>query len=141
MNLIEIADNQEDWQSAIKRGVALLVNQNIALDQLANSIIKSTEKLGPYYVVMPKVALAHTRPGNYNKKIGISLVVYKQPIKFSDLDRHKVNLLFVLSATDENSHMDLLSNFAQVMSRKNIVSDILAAKNKKEIFALIKEVL
>ncbi|MEG1009071.1 MAG: PTS sugar transporter subunit IIA [Clostridia bacterium] len=125
----------------MKRGVNLLVKSDIATIELADQIIDTTKQLGPYYVVMPKVALAHTRVGDYNKKIGISLVVYKRSVSFSEKESHQVNLVFTLSATDNNSHMELLSKFAEVMSKPNIIDLILESKNTKEIYEQVKEFL
>lgn len=140
-NLIEIVKEKEDWQSAIKRGVKLLVNNEIASMELADKIIETTKHLGPYYVVMPNVALAHTSVGSYNKKIGISLVVYREAIAFSEKLSHQVKLLFTFSAIDSNSHMELLSSFAQTMSKPNIIEKILKSKNSKEIYEQVKEFL
>lgn len=141
LDLIEIAKTSEAWQDGVTRGVNLLVQQQIATPDLAKAIIKSTEELGPYYVVMPKVALAHTQVGPYNLKSGLSLVIYPEPIKFSDKPNHLVNLLFVLSATDGQSHMSQLANFASVMGQDGIVDRILNCSNKQAVYEIIKEFL
>lgn len=138
LDLISIVSKKENWELAIKRGVSLLVKQGITTNQLADEIIKSTKNLGPYYVLMPYVALAHTSPGEYNKKIGISLVVYKEPISFSEKEHHQVKLLFTLSAKDGDSHMDLLAKFAEVMSKKSIVNYIIEENNIEKIYETIK---
>ncbi|MGL4647633.1 MAG: PTS sugar transporter subunit IIA [Mycoplasmoidaceae bacterium] len=138
-NKIKIHQGNIDWKEAIKMGVTLLNNFGIATMELADKIIESTEKLGPYYVLMPKVALAHTNFGSYNQQVGISLVVFKNPIAFSDKANHQVNLLFTLSAIDANSHIDTLMKFANVINNEQIVESILNAPDEKAIYALIRE--
>lgn len=141
VSLIKIEDKKCDWESAIRKGVDLLVKQDIATEELAESIIKNTKELGPYYVLMPQVALAHTSPGSYNKKVGLSLVIFREPISFSKNERHNVNLLFTLSALDSNSHMDVLSKFAQRMSEKGIVEKALNAKSTEEILEIFEGII
>lgn len=141
LSLIDIKNNNVSWEVAIKNGVQLLVNQEIATMKLADSIIENTNKLGPYYVLMPKVALAHTSPGSYNKKIGLSIILFKEEIKFSNDERHKVNLLFTLSAIDGSSHMDILAKFSQLLSNDEVVKKALDATTKKELYEIFKELL
>lgn len=140
-SLIKIVDHQLKWEEAINQTVELLVNHSIATNELAKAIIENTKKLGPYYVLMPRVALAHTSPGDYNKKIGLSLLVSKQPIQFSDDKRHEVNLLFTLSAKDGNSHMEILKKFAQLFQDEKIVDKALEAENEQQLYELFKEII
>lgn len=140
-NLIQFHKGGIDWKSAIKLGVSLLEQNDIATNELADAIIKSTIDMGPYYIVSDKVALAHTQFGDYNKKVGMSLVIFETPVKFSDQKKHEVNLLFTLSATDANSHMSLIQNFANVFSDLSITNKILQEKNIDEIYKIFKEVI
>ncbi len=142
-SLIEIVDEKDvNWKDAIKMGVDILVQNKIATSDLASAIIKSTEELGPYYILMPNVALAHTSPGPYNKKVGLSLVVFKKPVSFSKEERHKVSLLFTLSAIDSDSHMTILQKFANTFSSvQNLVEEALKMKSKDDISELFKGVL
>lgn len=141
ISLIEIVDKSIDWKNAIKLGVDLLVKNNIATSELSNAIIDSTLKMGPYYILMPKVALAHTAPGEYNKKVGLSLILFKKPIKFSDNERHQVNLLFTLSAIDSDSHMNILVKFSELFSSDSILEQSLRCKSKEELVNIFGELL
>lgn len=139
--LIKFSDENLSWEDAIKLGVDLLVDNNISTRELANKIIESTNQYGPYYVVAEKVALAHTSVGEYNKKVGMSLVIFKNPIKFSDIERHNVNLLFTLSAIDAESHMDIMQKFANIFMNKNIVNEILNEKDIHKILNILEGVI
>ncbi len=141
IDLIELCDKSVSWEEAIDKGVALLVNKDIATPELADKIKESTLQYGPYYVLMPEVALAHTQFGPYNKKVGISLVVFDQPISFSDDPRHQVRVLFTLSATDPNAHMGLIQEFANVMGKEGITEKIKSATTREEVYELVKEFL
>lgn len=120
--------------------MALLVNQGIATEALADAIIASTEKTGPYYVLAPKLALAHVNPGPYNKQVGLSLVLFKTPVAFSNEPRHDVQLLFTLSALDSTSHMNKLMKFAQLFSNQTLVQTACGATTTEELYEIVKEV-
>lgn len=141
ISLIKIINESLEWEKAINKGVELLVNNDIATYELADSIIENTKKLGPYYVLAPRVALAHTQYGSYNKKIGLSLILFKNPIKFSEEKRHEVNLLFTLSAIDGNSHMDILQKFANLLSDSKIVDQAINCNKETELLEIFKELL
>lgn len=141
LSLINIMENSMSWESAIYEGVKLLESNNISTIDLADAIIESTKKYGPYYVLLPKIALAHTRVGSYNKSIGMSLILFKKPIMFSDQERHKVSLLFTLSAIDTDSHMNILQKFANLLSDNNIVEKALNSSTKEELLELFNEIL
>lgn len=121
-------------------GVNLLVEQDFATADLADAIIESTKATGPYYVLAPKLALAHVIPGSYNKKVGLSLILFKKAVQFSDQSRHDVNLLFTLSALDGESHMNKIMKFAQLFSDPNVVEQAINATSKDELYEIVKEV-
>lgn len=88
----------------------------------------------------PKLALAHVSPGSYNKTVGLSLILFKQPVKFSDQDRHDVNLLFTLSALDSESHMSKIMKFAQLFGDAKVVEQAINATSKDQLYEIVKEV-
>ncbi|MGL5590779.1 MAG: PTS sugar transporter subunit IIA [Metamycoplasmataceae bacterium] len=141
-NLIKISDKSLNWEDAIREGVDLLVQNDVCLDTFADEIIKSVEKFGPYFILMPKLALAHAAPGDYIKKNGLSLIVFKDDVKFSDSSNHDVQLLFTLAAKDESSHIDLLMKFAELFQEdKELINRIIKLDNIEEIKQELKGLL
>ncbi len=140
-NLIKIVDEVKDWKEAIKLGVELLSANNFCTQELEDKIIESVNKHGPYFIIMPQVALAHASPGPYAKEVGLSLIKFEKQVKFSEEDRHKVFLLFTLSAIDGESHMNILMKFSELfMSRPNLLDEIKSKKTVDEIYELLKEI-
>lgn len=138
--LIKIIDQKMDWKEAIREGVGLLSTNNYCGSQLSEEIIKSVEKHGPYFIIMPGVALAHAEPTKHNYKIGISLIKFNQVISFSDEKRHDINLLFTLSAVDANSHLDILVKFSNLFTeQENLVEEIIKCQTLEQIEIKIKE--
>lgn len=138
--MIEINTNQNnDWKSAIKQGVKILVNKDYCNMTLYEKIIENVEKNGPYFVLAPQIALAHAEPGPYIKKTGLSLIVFKNKVSFSNDRRHDVNLLFTLSAKDGNDHMEIIRLFANYFSTDKKLVDKILNLNKEEIKFLLKD--
>ncbi|MGL5205729.1 MAG: PTS sugar transporter subunit IIA [Metamycoplasmataceae bacterium] len=141
-NLIKISNKNLNWKEAINEGVDLLVKNDSCLPIFADKIIESVEKFGPYFILMPKLALAHAAPGDYIKKNGLSLIVFKENIKFSDSSSHDVQLLFTLAAKDESSHIDLLMRFAELFQEdKELINRIIKSNNIEEIKQELKGLL
>lgn len=140
-DLILIENKDTKWDEAIKLGVDLLVKNGYCTAELHNKIVESVNKNGPYFVIMPRVALAHAEPGDYINNVGLSLVKFNKTVKFSNDNRHEVNLLFTLSAKDAGSHMDLLLKFStKFMNDKDLVDKIISANSIEEIYEMLKEV-
>ncbi|MGL5732484.1 MAG: PTS sugar transporter subunit IIA [Metamycoplasmataceae bacterium] len=141
-DLIKISNKSLNWEDAVREGVDLLVQNDVCLPTFADEIIKSVEKFGPYFILMPKLALAHAAPGDYIKKSGLSLIVFKEEIKFSDSQSHNVQLLFTLAAKDESSHIDLLMKFAELFQEdKDLINRIINLDNIEEIKKELKGLL
>ncbi|MDK2819641.1 MAG: PTS sugar transporter subunit IIA [Mycoplasmataceae bacterium] len=132
-DLIQISEEVLSWEKAIEKGTQLLVNNNLCTTELSQEIIKSVHEFGPYFVLLPKLALAHTKPGEYIKENGMSLVVFKNEVKFSKFEKHNVNLLFTLSAKDETSHMDLLVKFATLFQEDETLVEKILSLNDVEL--------
>lgn len=133
-HLIKISREVLEWKDSIHLGVDLLVKNGNCMPEFAIEIIKSVENFGPYFILMPKLALAHAAPGNYIHKNGLSLIVFKNKVKFGESEKHDVNLLFTLTAKDGESHMDLLVKFSDLFQQdQNLVEKIIKLDSVKEI--------
>ncbi len=139
-DLIKIVKEKTDWKEAVKQGVSLLANKDYCTEELTDKIIESVNKNGPYFIIMPHVALAHAAPGPWIKKVGLSLVKFDNEVKFSKESRHDVSLLFTLSAKDGESHMGTLMKFSELfMSDPDLVNKISKAESVDEIQTILKK--
>ncbi len=139
-SLIKIVKEKTDWKDAIKSGVSLLVNKKYCTNELADKIIESVNTNGPYFIIMPHVALAHAAPGPWINEIGLSLIKFDNEVKFSNEERHNVSLLFTLSATDGESHMGILMKFSELfMNDHDLVNKLSSATTVEEIQSILKD--
>lgn len=134
-----IKEHIKDWKEAIGLGVDLLVENAAATNDLKQAIIEVVNQHGPYFVIAPKLALAHAPPKNYCLKPALSLVVFKNSVSFGDTDRYGVNVLVTLSATDNSTHIDLMAKFAKIFGNKTIIDKLVSTNSIDEIKNILKE--
>lgn len=129
----------KDWKEAISLGVDLLVKNQAATNDLKQAIIEVVNQHGPYFVIAPKLALAHAPPRNYCLKPALSLVVFKNSVSFGETNRYDVNVLVTLSAPDNSTHIDLMAKFAKIFGNKIIIDKLVKTNSIDEIKNILKE--
>ena len=75
-------------------------------------MIETVEKMGPYIVIAPGLALAHSRPSEAVLKTGLSWVRLSTPVKFGNKANDPVSLVIGLAGHDENEHITVMSAIA-----------------------------
>jgi mannitol/fructose-specific phosphotransferase system IIA component (Ntr-type) len=136
---IQFSASEPSWQEAIKLSAQpLLKNLSITEDYIT-AMIAAVDKFGPYIVIAPKVALPHARPEKGALKMGLSLLITKNEVKFSDDPEHTVNLLFALSATDSKSHILALTELSDVLGDEDAINALIAANNVAEVQAILQK--
>jgi PTS system ascorbate-specific IIA component len=113
-----------DWEGAISIAVALLeADCRVTSDYLAE-VLASNQRLGPYFVVAPGIAIAHAAPGPSVLETGMALLRLEEAV-FSGSNNDPVQLVFAFCAVDSDSHVELLASFAQVMSAEGNMNRLL----------------
>ncbi|MHD0396444.1 PTS sugar transporter subunit IIA [Staphylococcus simulans] len=135
---IKVQDHVPDWSQAITEAAQPLLEQDYIETGYIDAMIDSVKEFGPYIVIAPEIAIAHARPENNVNKVGLSLLKLNESINFAE-DSHYASLIFVLSATDNTSHLNVLQSLAGLLGNKEIVNQLLTSKNSDEIIEIIKE--
>ncbi len=88
------------------------------------------------------VAIPHTDVSHVIKA-GIAIAVLENPVTFiqmgSDDDPVEVQLIFMLSVTDPNAHIDQLQRILEIIQDQDVLKKIIQVKDKEEIIEIIKE--
>ncbi|ERS94584.1 PTS sugar transporter subunit IIA [Staphylococcus simulans] len=135
---IKVQDQVPDWSQAITEAAQPLLEQDYIEIGYIDAMIDSVKEFGPYIVIAPEIAIAHARPEDNVNKVGLSLLKLNESINFAE-DSHYASLIFVLSATDNTSHLNVLQSLAGLLGNKEVVNQLLASKNSDEIIEIIKE--
>ncbi|NGQ96140.1 BglG family transcription antiterminator [Brevibacillus sp. SYP-B805] len=134
---IQLKDQVSDWKEAIRVAAEPLLENRSITEEYVQAMIRNVEENGPYVVIAPKVALPHARPEQGVNRIGMSLLRLKKPVSFSEeLDR-EAQLIIVLAAVDNETHLKALSQLSMMLSDDNNIDRLIAADEKETIQHLI----
>ena len=114
-NSIAVTSQRFSWPEALERAVQLLVSDGRVTSGYIDAVLGANERLGPYFVIAPGIAIAHAAPSEEVIETGFALLKLETPVA-SGSQNDPVQLLFSFCAVDSSSHLDLLSDFARVMS-------------------------
>ena len=101
---------------AIRAAGDLLVRAGVAGDSYTRAMIDTLERHGPYIVIAPGFAFAHSRPDASVTRTGMSLVRLAQPVAFGHETNDPVTLVLALAAVDADAHQDALATLARLLS-------------------------
>jgi len=127
-----------DWREALRLAGDALVAQGVATDVYTDEMIKSVEDLGPYIVIAPGFALAHSRPSPAVLKTGISWVSLAEPVKFGNKDNDPVRLVVGLAAEDPNAHIEIMSALADVLADDDVLDDAIDADTPEKVREVLR---
>lgn len=127
----------KDWREAIRISGDLLVKSGATTDEYTESMITTVEDLGPYMVIAPGFALAHSRPSEAVKHTGLSWVTLAEPVEFGSQANDPVDLVVGLAALDHDSHIQVMSKLAGVLANADVLARLRASTDPEEIRAAL----
>ncbi|MEW9500300.1 PTS sugar transporter subunit IIA [Jeotgalibacillus marinus] len=134
---IQIADKVESWQDAIELAASPLLQKGMIKEDYIDAMITNINKLGPYVIIAPHVAIPHARPEDGVNKLAMSLLKLNQPIAFSEEERHQASLIFILAATDNQTHLKALSQLSTMLSEEENIDTLINGKTIEDLQILI----
>ncbi|MBA5850244.1 PTS sugar transporter subunit IIA [Clostridium sp. cel8] len=131
-NNITILNEVSDWKEAIKTAAIPLKEGGFINENYINAMLENVLKNGPYIVIMPGIAIPHSRPEDGVLKTGMSLLKLSKSVKFPE--NKDVKLLIVLAANDSDKHLKLISELTELLMEDKSVEKLFSAKSKEEVF-------
>ena len=126
------------WQEAVKLAVDPLIESGAVQPRYYDAIVESTEEYGPYYILMPGMAMPHARPEAGVNRDAFSLITLTEPVTFSD--GKEVSVLLSLAATSSKIHTSVaIPQIIALFELENSIERIKACKSDEEVLALIEE--
>ena len=138
-DFIQIFPNASDWRDAVSKSCQPLLDHQTIEPSYIKAIFRSHEKLGPYYVVGPGIAMPHARSEDGVNKLSIALTVIKSGVAFHSKENDPVKILLTLAATSSNSHINVIQHLAELFMNENDIKHICSADNTKQILDIIKK--
>jgi PTS system ascorbate-specific IIA component len=134
---IQIRTDITDWRQAVEVSAEPLLKEGTITPDYLAAIFAQREKLGPYFVLAPGIAMPHARPEEGAKGLGLSLLTLPQGVKFNSEDNDPVYTVVMLSAPDKHSHIELISELAELFSSDEDMKKIHQATDVKTIQDII----
>jgi PTS system ascorbate-specific IIA component len=135
---IRIGATAQDWRAAVRRAGEALVASGATTAPYTDEMIATVEQLGPYIVIAPGIALAHSRPSPAVRHAGISLVTLSQPVNFGHRTNDPVRLVVGLAAPDEEGHVTALSTLAEFLADEASRDGLFGAASPEEVMRLVE---
>lgn len=135
-NSIRVSAVALDREHAITLSGELLVSSGRVTPDYILEMIEVLETHGPYFVIAPGVALAHSRPAESVISTGLSLLTLAEPIEFGNSANDPVRLVIGMSAIDHDSHLEMLKQLAEMLSSEETVNSLLNATDSEQIRSL-----
>lgn len=126
-----------DWREAIRRSGELLVSTGATDPAYTEAMIRTVEEHGPYIVIAPGFALAHSRPDESVHRTRMSFVRLAEPIAFGNAANDPVTLVMALAAADSSAHREALAALAGVLADPARRSLLDQARTREDVLAAL----
>lgn len=139
MENIQIVDSVSDWKQAIRLSAQPLLAKETITEDYIQAIFNSHQKLGPYYVLAPGLAMPHARPEQGVIKNGLSLLHIKQGVFFDAEENDPIYVVIMLCAISGDEHINMITALADIFSDDKRLSALLKASSMEAIQTVINE--
>ncbi|MCW1873029.1 PTS sugar transporter subunit IIA (plasmid) [Erwinia sp. INIA-01] len=134
---VQFVETLADWKESIHAVGAPLLAEGTITPRYIDAIIATKESTGPYFVLAPQIALPHARPEEGAVALGLSVLMINQGVIFNAEENDPVRILFMFSAPDSNSHVEMITELAEVLSDDEMMQKILNSSNHEELTKLL----
>ncbi|MDT0304891.1 PTS sugar transporter subunit IIA [Streptomonospora wellingtoniae] len=129
----------DDWRAAIRAAGELLVSTGATTSAYIDEMQTAVDQYGPYIVIAPGLALAHSRPSPAVLRTGLSWVGLAKPVEFGHGTNDPVRLVVGLAAVDHDGHSSALSRLARLLADPERLERLSGAADAELIHNTISE--
>ncbi|MGW3628121.1 PTS sugar transporter subunit IIA [Streptomyces sp. NPDC000880] len=126
-----------DWREAIRIAGGLMVETGATTDDYTAEMIANVEENGPYIVIAPGLAFAHSRPSPAVLRTGMSWVRLAEPVGFGHESNDPVELVVALAAKDSGAHTSAMAGLARLLGDPGTAAALAAAPTPQGLHAIL----
>ncbi|WP_413812094.1 PTS sugar transporter subunit IIA [Streptomyces sp. OE57] len=126
-----------DWREAIAAAGRLMVDTGATTDEYTREMVANVEENGPYIVIAPGVAFAHSRPSPAVLSTGMSWVRLAEPVEFGHESNDPVTLVVALAAQDSAAHTSAMAGLARLLGDPGTAAALAAAPTPEALHAVL----
>lgn len=134
---IQFAKHVVDYKEAVTLAASPLLNDGVIEPRYIQKMIWAISNLGPYMVILPKVAFVHAGTEDGVNRNGISCLHLESSVLFGEKRVSEVSVIFVIASVFKED-AGLLKLVGLLESADNL-NRLLQAKHADDILELIKE--
>ncbi|EAC5083883.1 TPA: BglG family transcription antiterminator [Listeria monocytogenes] len=134
---ITFQESVADWREAIQVASKSLQQEGYISRNYQHAMIENIEKLGPYIVIAPGIALPHASVDDGAYRVGMSLLRLDKTVSFSSKAKDQVKLIIVLASIDSYTHINALSQLTNLIMKHHLLEQIEQAESAAEIAAML----
>ena len=129
----------EDWKAAGRAVGKLLVDTGGIKPAYIEKMLESVEEFGPYIVIVPGVALFHSKGDENVCKLCLSLATVKEGVSFGAGDKDPVKILLAFASPDKKAHLVMLRELMSILRSDEMMQQIIDAPTDSEILQIIQK--
>ena len=134
---IALRQSVETWPQALDICARPLLKADVIEPAYVTAIVEQHQRLGPYYVLAPGLAMPHARPEEGAKGLGLSLLKLQQGVSFGAEEFDPVDIIIMLAAPDKHSHIEMISALAELFSSDEDMKKLHQTTNIEEIKKIV----
>lgn len=135
-SLIRLDAHADDAEHAIRLAGHLLADAGRATSDYVDAMVTAYRELGPYVVLVPRIAMPHARPEHGAVREGIAVLRLATPVPFGHPDNDPVSVVIPLVGVDADAHMAVLRKLSTVLMDSSAITTILESDDPGEIVNL-----
>ena len=128
----------QDWKDAIRQAGKLLLNEEYISQEYIEECINNVIEHGPYIVIDPQIAIAHSSPGPSVHTTSISLITTKDDVEFGHEENDPVRIVIMFATTNSKNHLEILQKVVDVFSCPINKKRIIEAIDFEEVLDIFK---
>ncbi len=128
----------KDWKDCIWQSSLPLLQNSYIEKSYITAMIENAEELGPYFVMLPGVAIPHAGLNDGCFKTGMSMIRLKSPVCFHAGSLDPIRYVITLSAVDQNKHLRALFHLLALLKDPSFVEKLDRVKTTEEANKLIE---
>lgn len=133
---INFENSVQNWEEAIILSATPLLQEKFILQSYIDHMISGIKNFGPYIILCDGIAMPHSRPEDGALKTGMSFLKLNQGVVFPDTDI-PISIFFCLAASDPNSHIDAMTELADLLSNEQQVQQLFQIQTHEDLMKFI----
>jgi transcriptional antiterminator len=139
MTNISLVPKVNTWQEMVEIASQTLIQNQSIQPRYVSAMIDLIETHGFYMYMGAGTLLLHAKPTDGVNELCMSMMRLAKPFNFKEAHIPDVDLIFVLGATDDNSHLTALFQLNELVQIPDFMNSVRQAGKASEIIHLLWE--